>query len=359
MFFSQCVSSEYADVELNRAIYYSDINKLQLFESEGSCEASNYLALLRGNNITPEACISSNKSVIINILIAEYSTLLSSGEFLKAKLTLLKLAEVTRTDYSSELDFINLNEKSTFYGSEKHLEYGKDFKIKLFLNGELTEFTIDSGALFSVINENSLNGSYQRYAKFFKSAFGKEISVEYSLLDVSGFGKSVFLIHNTESVLGHNILSKIDLVKSISYSSLDSKISYFKDGANVFLNGIVEMNGNFFLNKNICLDTGGESSFITSKFYKEVRSLIKNTPVKKLVSMDIAGNSSLIAREASNINIKFNGTTVYIKKIPAVFHGDLASTCDIVLARDILKERLTAIDFRRNIIFLRELAPEK
>ena len=226
-----------------------------------------------------------------------------------------------------------------------------NFKIILDVGGKKTIFKVDTAAKYSTLMEvpNKL------FQSKITSYSGAERDVNLGVLQTEHKLPLTAFVGLSENLLGLDYLINFSRINfNTSEDSISTVVNeLYIDDANIFFDGDITILGETYINRNFCIDTGATQTFLMPKFYKKIRKLLLDVPIKRLSATESTGVMSTLGKFVKNIRFSSNDKIITeVNELPILFRNNTSAICDVILGTDILQDKINYIDFSKRRVSL-------
>lgn len=348
---------------VQKAIFNSDIAKLEKLSTKGNCFAKEYLNLLKFSNYA-SSCVSdlnAETEDFYNVFITAAKVTAAKSLFSESRqyLDSIKMLDINSEileairQRESILEFRATQEKNNFLGD--NISVNEDFSVEVDLFDSIKTFYVDTGAALSSFNFEKIKFEEIGNIFTFKNFIGSNFVSKVHALNFMG-SVETFLSSSSENYIGLSVLMKYNYIDFLRNNSSKRKrigLDLYFDGDNIFFTGDLVHEGSLLQNQNFCIDTGAAHSTGMPKLYRNSRHLLTNNPIKKFSAGSSNGEINNLGKISKSLLMIINDKRRYLGYIPIMFRTNSSPSCDIVLGRDWLAKNLTRIDFTdKKIYFL-------
>lgn len=259
-------------------------------------------------------------------------------------------------NYISDTNYIKVLEKKAEMYEATRLT--KKSKLKLEYNSEQgafiepsTNFKIDTGIKFGLFEEK-----FCKKTKFKKEVIGAlgDLNMYEGCLVQLGKGE---IFPSLISLRGQNVFgthyllsySEVANISNKAQTSASTTLDLFYDGHWMFFTGSMRLLNITLTEQNICLDSGAVTSYLSPRFYRNVRDSLFDVKVVKLKSANDSGNDSALGKIVKSLVLVVEGNELELFDTPVLFRHFNLSQCDLVIGQDILKS-MKKIDVQNRTI---------
>lgn len=334
-------------------------NRVGLLANSNSCVSKNYFRAIIGNSKNYKKC-PLDELEGAEIYYSFQSELLETyidNDYVSSARVIKKYISLERfNNYISDTNYLKmLKNKAEMYDLTQLTEKAK---LKIEYNREhgafiepSTKFKIDTGIKFGLFEERFCTKT--KFKKEVIGALGDLNMYEGCLVQLGKNETFPSLISlRDQNIFGtHYLLSYSEVVNisNLAQNSASTTLDLFYDGHWMFFSGSIVFLNKTLTEQNICLDSGAVASYLSPRFYRNVRDSLIDEKVIKLTSDNDSGTDSALGKIVKSLIVVMGGKELKLIDTPVLFRHFNLSQCDLVIGQDVMK-KMKKIDTKNRTI---------
>ncbi|USI30268.1 hypothetical protein ACD631_21090 (plasmid) [Alteromonas macleodii] len=334
-------------------------NRVGLLANSNSCVSKNYLRAIVGKSKNYDNC-PLDELEGAEIYYSFQSELLKTyidNDYISSARVIEKYTNLERfNNYISDTNYLKmLKNKAEMYDLTQLIEKAKleieyDREQGAFIEPS-TKFKIDTGIKFGLFEERYCTKT--KFKKEVIGALGDLNMYEGCLVQLEKNETFPSLISlRDQNIFGTHYLlsySEVTNISNLAQHAASTTLDLFYDGHWMFFSGSIVFSNNTLTEQNICLDSGAVSSYLSPRFYRNVRDSLIDEKVIKLTSDNDSGTDSALGKIVGSLIVVVGGKEIKLIDTPALFRHPNLSQCDLVIGQDVMK-KMKRIDTKNRTI---------